>query len=145
MPLLLISLAILLLTVLLWPTRWLVRRYHGAEFKLAGRELLGYRLSRIAALLIILVLAGWATLISLLFGDLSNLAGAFDPFTIALQVLSFLVFFGGLAVFAWYLLQVWRGRRRWWARVWSIALVLAAIIVIWVGLAFHLLSLGTNY
>jgi CubicO group peptidase (beta-lactamase class C family) len=145
MPLLLISLAILLLTVLLWPTRWLVRRYHGAEFKLAGRDRLGYRLSRIAALLIILVLAGWATLISLLFGDLSNLAGAFDPLTIALQILSFIVFFGGLAVFVWYLLQVWRGGRRWWAKVWSIALVFAAIVVIWVGLAFHLLSLGTNY
>nr|WP_295375160.1 serine hydrolase [uncultured Sphingosinicella sp.] len=145
MPLLLLALGILLLTVLLWPTRWLVRRHHAATFPLAGRELLGYRLSRVFALLILLVLVGWATLVSLLFADLSNLAGAFDPMILTLQLLSFVVFFGGLAVFVWYLLQVWRGRRRWTAKVWSVALAFAAIMVIWVGFAFHLLSFGTNY
>ncbi len=145
MPLLLTALAILLLTVLLWPTRWLVRRHHGATLPLAGRELLGYRLSRVSALLILLVLAGWATVVSLLFADLSNLAGAFDPMILTLQVLTFVVFFGGLAVFLWYLAQVWRGGRRWTAKVWSVALVFAALMVIWVGLAFHLLSFGTNY
>jgi hypothetical protein len=40
---------------------------------------------------------------------------------------------------------VWRGGRRWPGKVWSIALILAALMVIWVGLAFHLLSFGTNY
>jgi CubicO group peptidase (beta-lactamase class C family) len=145
MPLLLAALGILLLTVLLWPTRWLVRRHHGAALPLEKLDLLGYRLSRLSALLIILVLVGWATLISLLFADLSNLAGAFDPLILTLQVLTFLVFFGGLAVFLWYTFQVWRGRRRWPAKVWSIALVFAAVMVIWVGLAFHLLSFGTNY
>jgi CubicO group peptidase (beta-lactamase class C family)/uncharacterized Tic20 family protein len=145
MPLLQASLAILLLTFLLWPVRWLVRRYHGATFTLAGRDLLGYRLSRVAALLILLVFVGWGTLITLLFADLANLGGAFDSFILLLQILTFIVFFGGLAVFVWYLIQVWRGRRRWWARAWSVALVLAALVAIWIGLAFHLLSLGTNY
>ena len=145
MPLLQLSLLILLLTVLLWPIRWLVRRYHGATFTLTGRELLGYRLSRAAALLIILVLVGWGTVITMLFSDLANLGGAFDPIILLLQILTFLVFFGGLAAFVWYLVQVWRGRRRWWAKAWSIALVLAALVMIWVGLAFHFLSLGTNY
>lgn len=145
MPLLLAALGILLLTVLLWPTRWFVRRHHGAALPLEKRELLGYRLSRLSALLILLVLAGWATLISLLFADLANLAGAFDPMILTLQVLTFLVFFGGLAVFLWYTFQVWRGRRRWPAKVWSIALVFAATMMIWVGLAYHLLSFGVNY
>ncbi len=145
MPLLLASLAILLLTALLWPVRRLVRRHHRAEFPLAGRELLGYRLSRISALLMLLVMIGWATIISLLFADLSNLGGAFDPLILLIQVLTFFIFFGGLGVFVWYLLQVWRGRRSWWAKVWSVALVFAALVMIWVGLAFHLLSIGTNY
>ena len=54
----------------------LVRRYHGATLALEGRELLGYRLSRIAALAILLILVGWVVLISLMFGDLDNLGGA---------------------------------------------------------------------
>lgn len=145
MPLLIAAIAVLLLTVLLWPTRWFIRRHHGATFPLSGTDLRGYRLSRISALLILLVLAGWATLITVMFADLSNLAGALDPALIALQLLTFIVFFGGFAIFAWYALQVWRGRRRWPAKVWSIALVLAGAIVIWLGLAFHLLSFGTNF
>jgi CubicO group peptidase (beta-lactamase class C family)/uncharacterized Tic20 family protein len=144
-PLLGVSVAILLLTALLWPTRWLVRRYHKGALTFSSRELLGYRLSRAAALLILLVLAGWATVITLLFSDLSNLGGAFDPLIVLLQILSFLVFFGGLAAFLWYLLQVWGGRRRWYAKVWSVALVFAAVVMIWMGLAFHLLDFGTNY
>jgi CubicO group peptidase (beta-lactamase class C family) len=145
MPLLQLSLAILLLTVLFWPIRWLVRRYHGAAFPLTGRERLGYRLSRGAALAILLVLVGWATTITLMFGDLTNLGGAFDTIIIIMQILTFLVLFGGLAVLVWYLWQVWRGKRRWYARVWSVLLVFAALVVIWVALAFHLLSLGAQY
>jgi hypothetical protein len=40
---------------------------------------------------------------------------------------------------------VWTRKRRWTAKVWSVALVLAAAVVVWMGLAFHLLSIGTNY
>ena len=145
MPLLQLSLVILVLTALLWPIRALVRRYHGATLALTGRDRLGYRLSRGAAWAILLVLVAWGTLITLMFADLANLAGAFDPLTIALQILTFIVFFGSLAIFLWYLVQVWRGKRRWWAKVWSVLLVLAALVMIWLGLAFHLLSLGTNY
>ena len=145
MPLLQVSLAILLITALLWPVRWLVRRYHGATLTLTGRDRLGYRLSRAAALAILLVLVGWATVVTLMFGDLTNLGGAFDTIIVGLQILTFIVFLGGLAVFVWYLWQVWRGKRRWWAKVWSVALVFAGLVMVWFGFAFHVLSLGANY
>ena len=48
--------SLLLLTALLWPVRALVRRHYGAPLPLAGRQRLGYRLSRLAALLMVLVL-----------------------------------------------------------------------------------------
>ena len=145
MPLLQLSLAILLITALLWPVRWQVRRYHGASFPLEGRERLGYRLSRGAALAILLVLVGWAVAITLMFGDLTNLGGAFDAIIVVLQLLSWIVFLGGLAVFCWYCWQVWSGKRRWTAKIWSVLLVIAGIVVVWIGFAFHLLSFGTNY
>ena len=145
MPLIQLSLAILLITALLWPTRWLVRRYHGATLSLTGRDRLGYRLSRAAAWAILLVLVGWGTAITLMFADLNNLGGAFDVIIVVLQVLTFIFFIGGLAVFVWYAWQVWRGKRRWWARVWSIFLVVAGLVMVWLGFAFHLLSFGANY
>jgi hypothetical protein len=145
MPLLQLSLGILLLTVILWPVRWAVRRHFGSSLPLTGRDLLGYRLSRIAALLILLILGGWAALITMMFGDLENLGGGLDPLVIILQVLSFVVLFGALAVFCWYLWRVWTGKLRWTAKLWSVALVVAAVVVIWIGLAFNLLSIGTNY
>lgn len=145
MPLLQLSLLILAVTVVLWPTRALVRRHFGASFPLAGRDLLGYRLSRIAALAILLVLGGWMFAITAMFGDLTNLGGAFDAIIIALQLLSFVVFLGGLAIFCWNLWLSWKKGRRWPGKVWSIALVVAGITIVWVGFAFHLLSLGTDY
>src|SRR3712207_6823365 len=92
MPLLQLSLAILLVTALLWPVRWLVRRYHGATMSLTGRDLLGYRLSRAASWLILLVLVAWGVTITLMFADLTNLGGAFDAIVLTLQILSFVVF-----------------------------------------------------
>lgn len=145
LPLAQIAAGILLLTALFWPIRWFVRRHYGARFPLTGRELLGYRLSRAASWLILLVLVGWGVVISMLFSDLTNLAGAFDAIIVTLQILSFVVFLGGLGVFCWYAWQVWIGKRRWSGKVWSILLVLAGIVIVWISFAFHLLSLGTNY
>jgi len=145
MPLLQASLAILLLTALLWPVRWLVRRYHGATLTLTGRDRLGYRLSRAAAWGMLLILVAWGTVVTLMFGDLTNLGGAFDVIIVVVQILTFIVFLGGLAAFVWYLWQVWRGKRRWWAKIWSVALVFAGLVMVWFGFAYHLLSLGANY
>jgi len=144
-PLLLVSIGILFLTAIFWPVRWAIRRHYQSALSLSGRELLGYRLSRFAALSILLILVGWVVLISLMFGDLENLGGALDSFLLIVQVLTFVIFFGGLAVFCWYLWQVWAGKRGWKAKFWSVALVVAGAVMVWMGLAFHLLGIGTNY
>lgn len=145
MPLLQLSVGILALTVLFWPVRWAVRRHFGGSLALKGRDLLGYRLSRGAALAMLLLLIGWAVLITMLFSDLENLGGDLDPLILIIQFLSFIVLLGGLTVFGWYLWQVWTGKWRWTAKVWSVALVVAGAVLVWVGLAFHLLKIGTNY
>lgn len=145
MPLIYAALAVLLLTALFWPVRALVRRHYGAALPLEGRARLGYRLSRLFALLIVLVLVGWGVLITMMFADLTNLGGAFDAITIVLQILTLVIFIGGLAVFAWYLWQVWTGGRRWTAKVWSVLLLLAGIVMVWLAAAYHLFGIGTNY
>ena len=50
-----------------------------------------------------------------------------------LGTLSLIAFVGGLLVTLWYVYTVWRGKWRWTAKVWSIALVIAAATVLHVA------------
>ena len=144
LPLLYCSLAVLLITGLLWPTRALVRRKFKGDFGYVGRQLWAYRSSRIASWAILAVLLGWVLAVQALFGDLGNEA-SFNAILILLELLSILVFIGGLAVMCWYAYTAWRNGWRWPAKVWSIALVVAAGTVVYVGLVFKLIGLTTNY
>ena len=145
MPALFASLFILFVTALFWPVRALVRRKFGATLTFEKRELLSYRLVRGFSWFILAVLGGWMFAIATMMGDFNNLSEGFDPIILTLQVLSFVAFLGGLGVMLWDAWLVWRGKRGWKAKVWSIALAFAAFIIVWIGFAFNLLSLGTNY
>jgi CubicO group peptidase (beta-lactamase class C family) len=144
LPLLYFSLGVLLLTALLWPTKALVRRKYKAEFGYTGRQLWAYRSSRIAAFAILAVLIGWTVAVQLLFADLGNEA-SMNAILVLLQLLSIVAFVGGFAVMLWYAYTVWRDRWRWPGKVWSILLVIAAGMVLYVGLVFKLVALTTNY
>jgi CubicO group peptidase (beta-lactamase class C family) len=144
LPLTYLSLLILFLTAILWPVRWLVRRKFGATLALERRELLSYRLVRGFAWLVLIVLVAWISVLSAL-GELSRLNNGFDPILYFVQILTIVAAFGALGVFGWDLWLVWRGKRRWTAKVWSIALLLAALVMFWVGWSFHLIGIGANY
>ncbi len=144
LPLLYCALAVLLLTGLLWPTRALVRRKYKGDFGHQGRQLWTYRASRIAAWAILAVLLGWVLAVQALFGDLGNEA-SMNAILVLLQLLSIIVWIGGFAVMLWYAYTVWRNRWRWPGKVWSILLVIAAGMVLYVGLVFKLIALTTNY
>jgi hypothetical protein len=45
----------------------------------------------------------------------------------------------------WNLQRVWQSNRGWFAKLWSVLLVLAAFVTLWVTLSFHLISFGTRY
>jgi hypothetical protein len=146
MPLVYFALAVLVLTVIVWPAAALVRRRYGATLALEGRALRIYRFSKLAALAILLVLIGWAVVLGMMTSDIDLLSDAMDPFLWVLQILSLVVFFGAAGVMVWNLWQVWRGGgRRWPAKVWSIALVVAALVILWVALAFNLIGFTTSY
>jgi CubicO group peptidase (beta-lactamase class C family) len=144
LPLLYASLCAMLLTVLLWPTAWYVRRRFGAPLELEKAQLRSHRLVRIADAATLVVLVGWATFVSVLLGDLENSSTA-DIWIVILQIASILVFIGGFLVALWNAWLVWKGNRRWPAKTWSIVLVIASLIVLWIGLAFHLIDFGTNF
>ena len=145
LPLVYASLAALLVTVLLWPTRALVRRKFAGILALEKRDLWTYRASRIAALLMVLVMAGWAFAVSAMFSDFNKLNGSFDPVVTLLELLSISAFIGGLAVMAWYVYTAWRSGWHWTGKVWSIVLLLSAAVLLYVAAAYNLLTVSTNY
>jgi hypothetical protein len=144
LPLMIAGIVVIFLTALFWPVRWLVRRKFGATLALERRELQSYRLVRTFAWLMILALVGWLVVMSSL-GDLSRMSSALDPILYATEIFTIIAFVGGLVVVLWDLWLVWRGKRRWPAKVWSIVLVLAVLINVWVLWSFGLMTLGSNY
>ena len=149
LPLTYLSLAVLFLTTLFWPVRAIVRRRYGAALELERRDLKAYRASRIGAVAILATLIGWVVAISMMFGDLNYLSSAFLPVVLALQVVSFVTFIGGLAATLWYAWTVWQRKGGWkatWkAKAWSLLLVVSALTVLWVALVYHLIGFATNY
>ena len=143
-PALLISLGALLLTALAWPATAIARRIYRAP-ALAVAERRRHRLVRGFAGLSIAVLAGWVAFGSALLGDFSRLSGELDWALIALQVATPLVFVGLAGLAAWNLWAVWQAGRGWFAKLWSVALVLAGLLLLWVGVVFHLIGFGLNF
>ena len=145
LPVLYASLLALLLTVIVWPIAALVRRRYKVDLALEGDDRKAFRWVRIGAVAALAVLAGWVGLVSLVSGDLVWLSSKIDPWLWTLQILSLVAFFGLLAAALWNAWRAWKGKRRWTSKVWSIVLVIAALTILWVALAFKLISFGTNF
>ncbi|WP_202845443.1 serine hydrolase domain-containing protein [Luteimonas saliphila] len=145
MPLLVASLAVLLLTVLAWPVSALVRRYYRAPYRLAGLDARAHRLVRIAALLVLLAMGGALGLVVGMLSKLEYTSPDTDAIIIALRLFATLVLPLGAAVALWNAWHVLRGRRRLLAKLWAVLLALACGFVLWIGIAQHLIGFGANY
>ncbi len=145
LPLIYVSLATLAITAMLWPIRAIIRRRYGATLTLDPPALRAFRLSRIGAVAIIAAVAGWVGAMALLFSGPNYQHDSFDPVLWLVEIFGAIAFFGGAALMIWNLRIAWIRQRPWPARVWSIVLVLSALIVLWVAIAFKLTSFGVNY
>ncbi|MBB4630953.1 serine hydrolase domain-containing protein [Sphingosinicella soli] len=139
------GLVILGLTALSWPVGAVVRRRYGARLALVGKDLKVFRLVRGFAAAVTLVLIGWATTIITMMGDFSLLGGAMDWAVYLLQIVGTVAFIGMVAVAAWNLVLVWTGARGWFSKLWSVLILLAAIVILWAAFAFHLISFGVQF
>ena len=144
-PSLYVSLAALLLTVVFWPITAIVRRRYGARLDLSLREMRAYRASKFGALLSLAAFSAWIGSLTAMFSNLKNTSAAFDPIIRIDQAFGLIGFVGGFLLILWNLKVVWTEPRRWPARLWSVVLVLAAAVMLWVAFAFHLIGWGVNY
>jgi CubicO group peptidase (beta-lactamase class C family) len=145
LPALVAALTLVLLAAVFWPIRALVRRHFKAGFPLTGRPLLAWRLSRIFAVLVVIAVAGWILLVVTFSKDIGSVGGPLDWLIVSLRVLTPLATFGLLVTAAWHLALSWRDRRSWWMRLGALLLVLAALVLCWVTVKFHLYGFSMVY
>jgi hypothetical protein len=145
MMLLEVALAALALTAMQWPVAAVTRRRYGARFALAGRDAWAYRSVRVMALAVFAVWAAWVWTFMGFIQATVPMTAKTDGWLLFLHVMTTLVFVGAPGIAIWNATRTWLGKRGWFARVWSLVLVAAAATVLWIGLLYKLIGLGTNY
>jgi len=144
-PALIFAFGIILLAALAWPVRALVRRSFKADFALEGKARRAYRLSRVFAWLAIGALAGWFGLIAAFSADIGSIGGPLDWLINLLRIVTPLAAFGLLATAGWHLWLSIKDKRRWTMKLGAVLLILAALVLVWVTLVFHLYGFGMVY
>ncbi|HEX3233923.1 MAG TPA: serine hydrolase [Gemmatimonadales bacterium] len=145
LPLLEVSLAALLLTLLLWPTTALVRRHYRTAFPLEGVQASAYRWIRLAVAATLLTLLGWFGLFSVLNSRNPAVTDRLDPWVWLLHLASLVVFVGAAAIALWHCRVVWAGRRRWPARLWSVVLAISLVTVLGVALIYKFIAFSAHF
>jgi CubicO group peptidase (beta-lactamase class C family) len=142
MPLLEAALAILALAVVLWPLSIFARRHYGDRFALTGRAAMLYRLTRVAAIVDLVLVCGWMMLLSRGFGSFDT---PLDKWLRLLQVIAVLAILGA-GVGLWNLVAVWRdGARSWWAKLSSLLIAASLLAGVYFIFALHLITLSLDY
>ena len=144
-PALYVSLGLLFLAALSWPFGAIARR----RFKIAkaheGRRLHLQRAWHGSQWLALAAIGGWLTFIGVGFSKLSMLGGPLDPLLITVQLLTPIAFIGFLLLAGWNLRQAWLEKRGWFSRLWAVALLLSAAVLLYVAFAFKLIGIDTTY
>lgn len=144
-PALLVSLGALLLTAIAWPAAALARRRYRVKSNLAPAAQKSYRLTRGFAGLCVAVMIGWFLFATKLLADFSSLSGELDAVLIALQIITPIAFLGLLGSALWNIRHVWTSKRGWFAKFWSLVLLVSAVVLLWIGVGFHLIGFGTQF
>lgn len=143
-PVLLLAVGALILSLLLWPVRAIVRWRYRNPFPLKGRQAMAYRLVRVGAAIVFVFLGMWVFTFQTLFADLSGLGAGFITQLYAAMSSQVLLYLA-LAAALWNAFVVWTSGQSWFAKGWSIVLVLSTLLVIVFAATNGLLSWETNF
>ena len=139
-PALYVSLAILLITLLQWPVSALIRRYYKAPLTLKRRPLRVYRGVRVAAGLVIALVAAWLVSLSTL-----KALPSYDPWLWFLQIAGLIILAGGTLLAAWNLRLVTREKRGWLRTLWALLVLFSVLMPFYVTWTFGLIAMTVNY
>lgn len=133
--------AVLILTLVLWPSGWATRRRFGAILKLSPAQQRLRLASRVGAALLLAMVAAWVAVIMLVLNNEWSIDGAM----IAAYCVSVLGLLGALAVLAETTQRVWRGPGGWLVRSSEALLGLSALYGLWLIFAYGLINFSLRY
>jgi hypothetical protein len=140
-----ISLGLMLLTLILWPVAWFVRRHYGQRLELTSSELLlriGVRLVFLLDLIFIAALFG-LTMYGLTHLEIFGDRGA--KWFRLIQIVGVVGAVGTLVVLVNAVLT-WKGQhRRIWGKLGATIMLLACLGVLWFAFAGNLLHFSSTY
>jgi magnesium-transporting ATPase (P-type) len=113
---------------------------------LQGVDANAHRSLRFGALGVLLAAGGGLALVVYMMSDLERLAPSMDTAVNAMRLFASVILPLGTAAIAWGSWQVWRSAARGWlAKLWSLVLLAAALFLLWLGFAYHLIGFGAGY
>ena len=143
LPLLIGTLAVMLLTALSWPIVALIRRSYRYDTRLQGRALLVHRASRVAAWCAVVIAAGWLAIFQAISSDVTALDGSLDVWMRLMQLVS-LVFIAGTIVALWNA-KLALGRAGWFSKTWAIVFAASALFLVWLVIDAGLVTPALDY
>jgi CubicO group peptidase (beta-lactamase class C family) len=145
LPAVIVAVVATLGTVLLWPIAAWSRRRHGVQLPLQAAALRAHRISRWATLALVVPTVAWIIFILLAATGENLLNGSFDGVVVAIEVASILGYVGGTAALLWATTQAWSLGRPWVARLWTLALALSGLVLLWTAYTHHFMNFYLNY
>ena len=144
-PLLLATMAMLLLTVLFWPIKAVLNWRYERPFPLDGAAAMLYRGTRIVALIDLVFLGGWLTFLTLAGENISLLGPSSDPWLHVLQILGFLGIAGAIVPVLDFAAALVDWARPWWTKVTLFLTMLACLATVWFAVSQNLVGWSLNY
>lgn len=139
------SVLVLVLTFFYWPVVALVRRRYKASPDISGKALLASRAARAGAGLLLVLLVGWGVGVAKLTSSAAAMAGGMDGALMLLQGLSWIVLAIAVLTAGWNLWLTWTDGRSWARRLWSVLILLASLMLLYLAATFHLLAMSVHY
>ncbi|HXQ17304.1 MAG TPA: serine hydrolase domain-containing protein [Caulobacteraceae bacterium] len=144
-PALAAAIAVLALTVALWPISALVRRHYRAALPLSGRAAMLYRLVRLTALVELAFLGLWVTTLATIANAPEKANSDLDPWLRSLQGLGLVGLIGAAVALLNLILVLADAKRGWWAKLSNLVIVLALGVVTWAAFAINAFAPSLNY
>ena len=145
LPLIIGALAVLALTMVLWPVAALVRRHYGRKLILTPQQRRLRIIARLACLLDLIFVIALATFFTMTEKDIGLLSPRFDPVLRIIQIVGWLGIVGTLAVL-YSALRSWREPERWWlSKVADTVIAAACVAFVWFVYVWNMLHWSLRY
>lgn len=136
---------VFLFTFVAMPAGWIVRRRYKLAYPHGGAAKKTVLAMQLAALASLLVLGGWAGVVLALENTLANATAALDGWLWLLQIAGLLAFVAALVAGASNLRLAFKPQQGWWRKAWSVLFLLSALLVCYVAVRYHLVTMSVSY